>query len=150
MALATLKRQLEAIKASQPPPAGKYESFLVLLAREASDPANSQARREPEIYCTLTHAEKIDVHRREIERLKAQAPGIDAAQWAQFRQFIANEQGLIEELEAQAQAAAREDEEKVQALRADAARIDSAHAEPDRLRGYKERQGDEVREPKYT
>jgi hypothetical protein len=158
MALATLKRQLGALKASLPPPAGQYESFLALVAREARDPANSQARREPEIYCTLSHAEKLDVHRREIERLEAEAPGIDAALW---EQFIARERELIEELEARAQELAREaaeldaapeeDEEAPISRRRGVPVRAEAQAPPDRLRDYKAREGeDRVWEPKHT
>jgi hypothetical protein len=105
-ALSSLLKQLEALKASQPPPTCEYESFLTVLAREASDPANSEARRESEIYPTLTRAEKLDVHRREIARLEREAPGIDAALW---EQFIARERELIEELEARAEELEREE-----------------------------------------
>jgi len=78
-------------------------TFLQLLQAQGSDPQESQARREWEVYTRLTTPEKLDVHWRELERLE-KSPGVDADLKAKF---IAGEREAIDEFQAMAQKTAR-------------------------------------------
>ena len=142
--MSLLEKRLEAAeqKLKLRREAVSYESYLDLVRAAAKESA--QARLEPQVYCTLSTAEKIETHRLRITELRGSWPGIGEQMWALF---IHNQEERIAELEAmesgQRAEKAQRAEKEARDRRTETDLFEEMSPEPyDRLSGYRERDSD--------